>query len=125
MLIRIRVHCSSLCRKLAVFATAAYWHGIQPGYYVTFGLLLFFVYAQKGFVNCTAPLRLPSVTPLWVVVDWCVTGNMYSHLHIPFRLQTVDAMLAVWGSFHYIGLIVWTAFFVLWLCQIICRQKVH
>ena len=112
------------CRKLAVFAVAAYWHGIQLGYYVTFALMLFFVYAQKGFVNFTASMRMPSVAPLWALVDWYATRNMYSHLHVSFRLQTVDDMLAVWGSFYYIGLVLWTAFFVLSFCQI-HRQKVH
>ena len=106
-----------------MFVVAAYWHGIHFGYYLTFGLLLFFVYAQKGFVNCTAPLRLPSVAPLWVIADWLATGNMYSQLHVPFRMQTADAMLTVWGSFYYIGLITWTVFFLLWLYQN-RRQKV-
>lgn len=104
----------SLCRKLAVFVIAAFWHGLHMGYYVAAGLILLFAIAQDGFVAATAPLRAQSLKAFWAFVDWCVTWNMYSYLQIPFRLLTLDAMLTVWGSIYYIGHILSVVFCILY-----------
>lgn len=105
----------SLHRKLAVFAVAAFWHGLHVGYYVAGSAILFFVIAQDGFVAATVPLRTQHVKAVWAFVDWCVTWNMYSYLQLPFRLLTLDAMLTVWGSIYYIGHIICAVFCILYV----------
>lgn len=104
----------SLCRKLAVFVVAAFWHGLHTGYYVAGGLMLIFMIAQDGFVAATAPLRAQSLKAVWAFVDWFVTWNMYSYLQVPFRLLTLDAILAAWGSIYYIGHIISAVFCIVY-----------
>ena len=38
-------------KTLGVFVLSAFWHGFYPGYYMTFVLAAFYVYAGRGVIK--------------------------------------------------------------------------
>jgi len=106
---------------LATFGTSALWHGISPGYYLTF--------ITASFVDTTAKLFRRHVRPFFLAVDQkspgpykkaydlftiTTTQLAFSYIPVPFLVLSFAGSVKVWSRLYFfvhVVLIVCMAFF--------------
>ncbi|KAK3676367.1 Lysophospholipid acyltransferase [Recurvomyces mirabilis] len=105
--------------SMATFVTSAFWHGFQPGYYLTFVLASFVQNVAKNSRRLLRPFFLtPDGKPLprkryYDVFTWFVTQLTFSFVTAPFLLLSIHDSLAVWSRVYFyvpIGVALCSAF---------------
>ncbi|KAI0650143.1 MBOAT-domain-containing protein [Trametes meyenii] len=104
--------------SLATFATSAFWHGIAPGYYLTFFFFAFVQTTGRLARTYLRPLVLPAnyvasrgappppQTTLKQVYDYLgiiCTVMITNYGTIPFMLLTIDDSFVAWNNVAWYG----------------------
>ena len=98
--------------SLATFVTSAFWHGFEPGYYLTFVMGAF---AQTSAKNIRRYIRPFFMTPdgkkgtsnktYYDVVCWFVTQFTFCFVTAPFVILSFSDSIKVWARVYFYALI--------------------
>ncbi|OSC98692.1 MBOAT-domain-containing protein [Trametes coccinea BRFM310] len=104
--------------SLATFATSAFWHGIAPGYYLSFFFFAFVQVAARQARSYLRPLVLPATyvpsrdaapppqTTLKQLYDYLgiiFTVAITNYGTLPFMLLTIDDSFVAWNNVAWYG----------------------
>ncbi|KAI7087646.1 MBOAT family protein-like protein [Hortaea werneckii] len=94
--------------SMATFVTSAFWHGFEPGYYLSFILASFMQNVAKNSRRLLRPFFMtPDGTkPLprkryYDIATWLITQLTFSFTTAPFILLSVHDSLAVWARNYF------------------------
>ena len=90
-------------RMFALLFISAFWHGVHPGYYLTFLSVPFVVLAEKRMVDALSP-HLNVKQKYWL--DWATHFCLYrsfEYLGVGFILLKWNVVLMVWSKMYFIG----------------------
>jgi len=104
-----RLNCSRPNASLITFAVSAFWHGIFPGYYLTFLTASFFGMVGNKLYRLTKTWNVPGSA----ILGWMLTNFALSYGGAPFVLLDFYAGLAVWKEFYFFPHIVAGLFLLL------------
>lgn len=96
-----RLPLSKTSSSLVTFAVSAFWHGIFPGYYLTFITASLF-----GMVGNKLHHLKISVPFLSEIFAWVITNFAINYAGAPFVLLDLSSGLMVWREFYFIPHIV-------------------
>lgn len=81
-------------KTLGVFVLSAFWHGFYPGYYMTFVLAAFSVYAGRGIRRKIRPYFQKNTLTIyiyalitWAGALWCINYSCVSFMLLEFWLS--------------------------------------
>lgn len=98
--------------KVAItMAVSAFWHGVHPGYYLSFGLVPIFVAAEDRMVRVYRKEGDAGKTFDWV--NWFLKMRAFDYMCMGFLLLRFDYTLAYWRSIYFIGHIMGIIFIVI------------
>lgn len=113
--------------SMATFVTSAFWHGFEPGYYLSFVLASFLQTIAKNARRFLRPfvMELDGKTPItggnfltnkraYDVASWAITQLAFSFTVAPFILLSMDRCLTAWARVYFyciIGTVLSMAFF--------------
>ncbi|KAH9927125.1 MBOAT-domain-containing protein [Epithele typhae] len=104
--------------SIATFATSAFWHGLAPGYYLSF---IFFAFVQTcGRLARTyiRPLLLPATyvsargappppqthkKQMYDTLGMLITVTLTNYGTLPFMLLAIDDSMVAWNSVYWYG----------------------
>ncbi|CDO74287.1 hypothetical protein BN946_scf184663.g8 [Trametes cinnabarina] len=104
--------------SLATFATSAFWHGIAPGYYLSFFFFAFVQVVARQARTYLRPLVLPATyvpsrdappppqTTCKQIYDYLgiiVTVSLTNYGTLPFMLLTIDDSFVAWNNVAWYG----------------------
>uniref|UniRef100_A0A8C7ZFK9 Membrane bound O-acyltransferase domain containing 2a n=1 Tax=Oryzias sinensis TaxID=183150 RepID=A0A8C7ZFK9_9TELE len=101
----------------ATFLLSAMWHGVYPGYYLTFVTGIGMTMAARAVRHNIRPYFLVSDSHKLVydVITWACTQVAISYTVVPFVLLAVGSSLKFYSHFYWPGFIIWWGFLVLHL----------
>uniref|UniRef100_A0A8C4PX26 Membrane bound O-acyltransferase domain containing 1 n=1 Tax=Eptatretus burgeri TaxID=7764 RepID=A0A8C4PX26_EPTBU len=87
----------------ATFALSAAWHGVYPGYYMTFSCGVLFIHASRRARHFFRQLHLGWTPPQLsrVIVSWLVTQFTVAYVVLPFLLLAVEPSLRFYSSLNF------------------------
>lgn len=94
-------------------AVSAFWHGIHPGYYLSFMLVPVIVFAEDAMIST---FRKNSSENMQYWFDWaCLFFKMrgFDYMCMGFLLLKLDLTLAYWQSIFFIGHLVPILFIII------------
>ncbi|VDI11645.1 lysophospholipid acyltransferase 7 [Mytilus galloprovincialis] len=94
-------------------AVSAFWHGIHPGYYLSFMLVPVIVFAEDAMISA---FRKNSSEQIQYWFDWaCLFFKMrgFDYMCMGFLLLKLDLTLAYWQSIFFIGHLVPILFIII------------
>ncbi|KAI9001313.1 MBOAT-domain-containing protein [Trametes punicea] len=104
--------------SLATFATSAFWHGIAPGYYLSFFFFAFVQTAGRLARSYLRPLVLPptyvpsrdappppqtTIKQAYDYIGIIVTVALTNYGALPFMLLTIDDSFVAWNNVAWYG----------------------
>ena len=95
-----------LCNRIgATMAVSAYWHGIHPGYYMTFLSVPFYLAAEDSLVSkeSSTPDKSSSIQR-WIC--WFIRMRSNEYLGVGFLFLGFKETLRYWTSVYFYGHVV-------------------
>nr|ODN88185.1 lysophospholipid acyltransferase [Cryptococcus depauperatus CBS 7841] len=100
--------------SMATFLTSAFWHGIDPGYYLAFIMGGIFSSLGRQFHRFVRPYFLPTdgnaqtsfAKCIYDVLGWFVVVSSINYLVAPFLLLDLNNSLSAWSRMGWYGHIV-------------------
>ncbi|OUM59977.1 hypothetical protein PIROE2DRAFT_69779 [Piromyces sp. E2] len=102
---------SSVIGVYTVDITSALWHGVYPGYFLSFVSIASYNSIVKSFRKSVSPFihekhaALHKFKPIYDVLGVIVTQQIMNFTFAPFILLTIGDSLKVWKSFYYFVII--------------------
>ncbi|ESO03284.1 hypothetical protein HELRODRAFT_112207 [Helobdella robusta] len=104
---------SNRIRAGLTMLVSAYWHGVHPGYYLSFLLVPFYILAEDFMIHA---FKLTSISKnsvaaankIFNFLMWLCTMRTFEYMSMGFMLLTFHDTTAYWSSIYYCGH-VWTA----------------
>ncbi|XP_043213916.1 lysophospholipid acyltransferase 1-like [Amphibalanus amphitrite] len=89
-------------RTVAVYALSALWHGLDPCYFVTFGVGALCTEASRASRRCLRPrMQFSAFTRrLYDLAGWAATRVCIAYLQVPFVLLDISTSMRVYSE-HY------------------------
>uniref|UniRef100_UPI00358E43F2 lysophospholipid acyltransferase 1-like isoform X2 n=1 Tax=Myxine glutinosa TaxID=7769 RepID=UPI00358E43F2 len=87
----------------ATFALSAAWHGVYPGYYITFSCGVLFTHASRRARHFFRQLHLGWTPPrlAHIVATWLGTHLTVAYVVLPFVLLAVEPTLRFYSSMNF------------------------
>ncbi|XP_072354833.1 lysophospholipid acyltransferase 2 isoform X1 [Scyliorhinus torazame] len=88
---------------VATFVLSAMWHGVYPGYYMTFFTGIPMTLAARAIRNNFRSyfIKSPAVKLFYDVITWIATMIAISYTVVPFVLLSVESSLKFYRSWYY------------------------
>ncbi|XP_069742338.1 lysophospholipid acyltransferase 2-like isoform X2 [Narcine bancroftii] len=88
---------------IATFVLSAMWHGVYPGYYMTFLTAIPITLAARAIRNNFRIyfIKIPAVKLFYDVITWIATMIAISYTVVPFVLLSVEPSLKFYSSWYY------------------------
>ncbi|XP_069462107.1 lysophospholipid acyltransferase 2 [Ambystoma mexicanum] len=85
------------------FLLSAIWHGVYPGYYLTFFTGIFMTQAARSIRNNVRHffLKSPNLKLVYDVITWVATQVAISYTVVPFVLLSVKLSLRFYSTWYY------------------------
>ncbi|KAK3048877.1 Lysophospholipid acyltransferase [Extremus antarcticus] len=94
--------------SMATFVTSAFWHGFEPGYYMTFVLASFIQNVAKNARRLLRPFFLTSdgktpnkYKPYYDIFTWFVTQLAFCFVTTPFILLSIHDSMLAWTRVYF------------------------
>ncbi|KAI9653843.1 MAG: lysophospholipid acyltransferase [Bathelium mastoideum] len=94
--------------SMATFVTSAFWHGFEPGYYMTFVLASFLQTIAKNGRRLLRPFFMtpdgsrPTANKRYYdVFSWFITQTAFSFTTAPFILLSLEDSFKVWARVYF------------------------
>ncbi|XP_028395478.1 lysophospholipid acyltransferase 7-like [Dendronephthya gigantea] len=108
-------------RMWATFLFSAFWHGVRPGYYLTFMSVPLVILAQSLMEKLIQPSVEWKTTYDWI--NWLILHRCFEYLSVAFILLDINAIIQTWTQMYFYNHIM-TLFFIL-LAFILMRKKTN
>lgn len=92
---------------------SAFWHGVAPGYYLTFLMVPFVVIAEVRMEKAIKPYLSPKLCYCYDWLGWFFHYRSMEYLGCGFMLLQLEPCLAAWKSMYFVGHVVIFAFIVI------------
>ncbi|XP_063682495.1 lysophospholipid acyltransferase 7-like [Bolinopsis microptera] len=108
-------HLPKAVRTEFVFGLSAFWHGIRPGYYLTFLSTPPMIKLQQKVGNLTAKARenSPNLEMVYRIVSWICVRVISCMILAPFYMLDLDKILALYSSMYWVPQITVGVVFIL------------
>lgn len=92
---------NSFFRSAWTMLLSAYWHGLHPGYYLSF-MTIPLCLAAEGYLESALRKHLsPRGQQAWDWVHWFLKMRAYDYMCMGFVLLTMGDTLRYWASIYY------------------------
>lgn len=94
---------ASLSPTIQTFILSAIWHGVYPGYYLTFLTAVVMTLAARAIRNNIRHhfIEPPPLKLLYDVITWMVTQIAISYTVVPFVLLSIKPSFKFYSSWYY------------------------
>ena len=82
---------------------SAFWHGVHPGYYLTFMSVPLVVIAETRMSKAIKPYLNERFYYYWDWVTWFCLYRSFEYLGVGFMLLKLDAIWKVWTRMYFVG----------------------
>ena len=82
---------------------SAFWHGVHPGYYLTFLSVPMVVIAETRMTNAVKPYLNKSQLDWWYWITWFCLYRSFEYLGVGFMLLRLESIWKVWTRMYFIG----------------------
>lgn len=88
-----------------VFGVSAFWHGVRPGYYLSFICGPPLIAIQQKLGNLTRGVRAnnPTLELVYKACNWVYVRWISSLFLIPFIVLDLEKTIEIWANMHWIG----------------------
>lgn len=103
-------------KTLRTFLLSALWHGLYPGYYLSFFTNMYFVIAAREVRHRLRPILLSSkFCPklIYDIITWLFTISFLAYTAIPFIVLHYEKSIHIWKQLYFFGHILATLAFTL------------
>lgn len=100
-------------RMFITLFVSAFWHGVAPGYYLTFMCVPLVVIAEMRMQNAIKPYLSPKLCYWYDWLSWFFHYRSMEYLGCGFMLLQLAPCWAAWKSMYFIGHIVLFAFILI------------
>ena len=104
---------SVLCRMFTTLFVSAFWHGVAPGYYLTFLCVPLVVIAEVQMEKAIKPYLSPKLCYYYDWLSWFFHYRSMEYLGCGFMLLQLAPCWAAWKSVYFIGHIILLAFIII------------
>jgi lysophospholipid acyltransferase len=94
--------------QFATFLVSAFWHGFYPGFYLSFLSFGYLNIASQMATKLLRPIfisadgkRVSRFKPAYDFVTWFATQTCFYYCANPFKMFSVQNVLATWGAIYY------------------------
>ena len=102
-----------LCRMFTTLFVSAFWHGVAPGYYLTFLCVPLVVIAEVRMEKAVKPYLSPKFCYYYDWLSWFFHYRSMEYLGCGFMLLQLAPCWAAWKSVYFIGHIILLAFIII------------
>lgn len=93
--------CSYVLRSAWTMLLSAYWHGLHPGYYLSF-MTIPLCLAAEGYLESALRRHLsPGGQKAWDWVHWFLKMRAYDYMCMGFVLLSMADTLRYWASIYF------------------------
>lgn len=82
---------------------SAFWHGVHPGYYLTFLSVPMVVIAETRMTKAIKPYLNDSLHYWWDWVTWFCLYRSFEYLGVGFMLLKLESIWKVWTRMYFVG----------------------
>ncbi|KAM4804265.1 membrane-bound glycerophospholipid O-acyltransferase 2 isoform X2 [Urocitellus parryii] len=114
---------ASVSPTIQTFFLSAIWHGVYPGYYLTFLTGVLMTLAARAMRNNFRHyfLKTPQLKLFYDIITWAVTQIAISYTVVPFVLLSIKPSFTFYSSWYYCLHV--CSILVLWLLPVKKTQK--
>eukprot|EP00916_Digyalum_oweni_P010163 GHVL01017050.1.p1 GENE.GHVL01017050.1~~GHVL01017050.1.p1 ORF type:complete len:217 (+),score=39.36 GHVL01017050.1:381-1031(+) len=117
---------SKLLRQVITMSLSAFWHGLHPGYYVSFIQAPFFQLIQQSLWDNLDNYIYNGIYSniynyILYIIQWFISQLLVFYLTIPFCYQTLENTWKVWKSLYFCGHIL---ILIIAILSIITQKKI-
>ncbi len=95
----------------ATFLFSAFWHGVRPGYYLTFMSVPLVIMAQSLMEKLIQPPEEWKTVYDWI--NWVILHRCFEYLSVAFILLDIDAIMKTWSHMYFYNHIMIIFFIIL------------
>ncbi|XP_058434331.1 lysophospholipid acyltransferase 2 isoform X2 [Marmota monax] len=114
---------ASISPTIQTFFLSAIWHGVYPGYYLTFLTGVLMTLAARAMRNNFRHyfLKTPQLKLFYDIITWAVTQIAISYTVVPFVLLSIKPSFTFYSSWYYCLHV--CSILVLWLLPVKKTQR--
>ena len=112
-------------RYLAVAAVSAFWHGLAPGYYLSFVFIPFIQIVQERCAKKFLPYLNEKQQEWYFWVSWFIGYRLLEYFGVGVWVHSMSLTLRCWRSMRYYGHILLLVLFLLTIIVPDARSKQH
>eukprot|EP00794_Sanderia_malayensis_P009066 gene9066-10034_t len=90
-------------RMTIVLFVSAFWHGVHPGYYVTFMSVPLLALADGGMRRAIAPYLNERQRYVYDWINWFLLYRMMEYLGVGFMMLKIDVIWKIFKSVYFAG----------------------
>ena len=83
----------------ATFFFSAFWHGVRPGYYLTFMSVPMVIVAQSLMEKLIQPSAKWKTVYDWI--NWFILYRTFEYLSVAFILLDIQAIIKTWIQMYF------------------------
>ncbi|XP_023564297.1 lysophospholipid acyltransferase 7-like [Octodon degus] len=92
---------SYVVRSVWTLLLSAYWHGLHPGYYLSFFTMPLCLAAEGCLESALSGRLSPRGRKVWCCVHWFLKMRAYEYMFMSFVLLSVDNTFRYWSSVYF------------------------
>lgn len=96
-------------RTLVTMSVSAFWHGVHPGYYLTFLAVPFYLAAEDlllAALERRRGVKLSADRGIWWWTCWFVRGRAFEYMGIGFHFLGFHETIRYWNGLYFAGHII-------------------
>lgn len=93
-------------KTLITMSVSAFWHGVHPGYYLTFLAVPFYLAAEDlllGALERWRGIKLSEDRGIWRWTCWLVRGRAFEYMGIGFHFLGFQETIRYWNRLYFAG----------------------
>ncbi|XP_066935922.1 lysophospholipid acyltransferase 7-like [Clytia hemisphaerica] len=94
---------SAQIRMFLLLFVSAFWHGVRPGYYLTFMSVPLVVMAETRMTKAIKPYLNDSSSYWWDWITWFCLYRSFEYTGIGFMLLELRTVWSLWTRMYFIG----------------------
>ena len=95
----------------ATFLFSAFWHGVRPGYYLTFMSVPLVIAAQSLMKKLIEPPEEWQTVYGWI--NWFILHRCFEYLSVAFILLDIEIIIKTWSLMYFYNHIMVIFFIIL------------
>ena len=101
------------CRVALTMAVSAFWHGLHPGYYLSFLTVAPNIVAENAMIRAFHKDKNPVQQKMFEWFSWFWYMRSFEYMSMGFMLLSLKDTLRYWSSIYFFGHIVIVVCFII------------